>query len=130
MGYMDFADERQCVFWVVKPTIPMKAQDILCPYTATIGIDWADSKHDVFERYVDGSICQHQIASTPEAVGQWLWALRRRAKGGRVAIGVETYRGPLFHSLSQHLDWIDNLPCQSSIFSSLSADVLSQSRQG
>ncbi|HEY1478127.1 MAG TPA: hypothetical protein VGF37_10635 [Chthoniobacterales bacterium] len=62
----------------------MKAQDILCLYTATIGIDWADSKHDVFERYLDGSICQHQIASTPEAVGEWLWALRCRAKGGRV----------------------------------------------
>jgi transposase len=33
--------------------------------------------------------------------------LRSRAKGGRVAIGAELCRGPLFHSLSQHLDWID-----------------------
>jgi transposase len=88
----------------------MKAQDILCPYTVTIGIDWADSKHDVFERYLDGSICQHEIASAPEAVREWLWALRSRAKGGRVALGIETSRGPLFHSLSQHSDWIDIFP--------------------
>ena len=88
----------------------MKTQDLLCPYTVTIGIDWADSKHDVFERYLDGSIYQHQIASAPEAVREWLWAVRSRAKGGRVAIGVEMSRGPLFHSLSQHPDWIDIFP--------------------
>jgi hypothetical protein len=64
----------------------------------------------VFERYLDGSICQHQIASAPEAVEKWLQALCSRAKGGRVTIGIEMSRGPLFHSLSQHPDWIDIFP--------------------
>ena len=107
----------------------MKAQDLLCPYTVTIGIDWADAKHDVFERYLDGSICQHHIASAPEAIGEWLWALRSRAKGGRVAIGVEMSRSPLFHSLSQFgLD--RHLPHQSSHFGPLPANVLSRPSQG
>jgi Transposase len=88
----------------------MKAQDTLPHYSVTIGIDWADSKHDVFERYLDGLICQHQIASAPEAVEKSLQALCSRAKGGRVAIGIEMSRGPLFHSLSQHPDWIDLFP--------------------
>jgi hypothetical protein len=54
----------------------MNAQNMLCPSPVTIGIDWADSKHDVFERYPDGSIRQLQIASSPEGVGEWLLGLR------------------------------------------------------
>lgn len=88
----------------------MNAQNMLFSYAVTIGIDWADAKHDVFERYPDGSVRQLQIASSPEAVWEWLLVLRSRAKGGRVAIGAELCRGPLFHSLSQHLDWIDIFP--------------------
>ena len=85
-------------------------EDTRTPYSVTIGIDWADSKHDVFERHLDGLIYQHQIATAPEAVGEWLAALRSRTKGGRVAVGIEMSRGPLFHTLSQHSDWIDIFP--------------------
>jgi hypothetical protein len=74
----------------------MKAQDTICPYTVTIGIDWADSKHDIFEHYLDGTICQHQIASAPEAVGEWLRALCSRAKSGRVCHWRRNLSWPTF----------------------------------
>jgi hypothetical protein len=45
-------------------------------YTVTVGIDWADLKHDVFERHSDGSLHHQQISSSPEAISNWLFALR------------------------------------------------------
>ena len=79
-------------------------------YAVTVGIDWADSKHDVFERHPDGSLHQYQISSSPEAIANWLFALRSVAAEGRAAVAVEQRRGPLFHRLSQCLDWKDLYP--------------------
>jgi transposase len=80
------------------------------PYAVTVGIDWADLKHDVFERHPDGSLHRQQISSSPEAITNWLFALRSVSAEGRVAVAVEQRRGPLFHCLSQCLDWMDLYP--------------------
>ena len=80
------------------------------PYAVTVGIDWADLKHDVFERHPDGSLHNQQISSSPEAITNWLFALRSVSTQGRVAVAVEQRRGPLFHCLSQCLDWMDLYP--------------------
>jgi len=79
-------------------------------YAVTVGIDWADLKHDVFERHPDGSLHHQQISSSPEAITDWLFALRSVSAEGRVAVAVEQRRGPLFHCLSQCLEWMDLYP--------------------
>ena len=79
-------------------------------YAVTVGIDWADLKHDVFERHPDGSLHHQQISSSPEAITNWLFALRSVSAQGRVAVALEQRRGPLFHCLSQCLDWMDLYP--------------------
>ena len=73
-----------------------------------VGIDWADLKHDVFERHPDGSLHHQQISSSPEAITDWLFALR--SVSDRVAVAVEQRRGPLFHCLIQCLEWMDLCP--------------------
>jgi transposase len=79
-------------------------------YAVTVGIDWADLKHDVFERHPDGSLHHQQISSSPEAITDWLFTLRSVSAEGRVAVAVEQRRGPLFHCLSQCLEWMDLYP--------------------
>jgi Transposase len=79
-------------------------------YAVTVGIDWADLKHDVFEGHPDGSLHHQQINSSAEAISDWLFALRSVSAEGRAAVAVEQRRGPLFHCLSRCLDWMDLYP--------------------
>ena len=37
-------------------------------YAVTVGIDWADLRHDVFERHPDGTLHHQQISSSAEAI--------------------------------------------------------------
>jgi hypothetical protein len=46
------------------------------PYRATIGLDWADQKHDVFVRFANGDSYRRKIDSRPEAIQEWLLELR------------------------------------------------------
>ena len=42
-------------------------------FAATIGLDWADRKHDLWVRPADGSAAQHlQLAQKPEALHEWV----------------------------------------------------------
>ena len=69
-------------------------------YQATIGLDWADQKHDLWIHPADGSRPQHlQLEQTPEAIHQWVAQLRQRFAGGPVALAVETSRGPVLSAL-------------------------------
>jgi hypothetical protein len=45
---------------------------MVCPYAATIGIDWADSKHDVFEPRRDHfeAFDTHEPETQQEMVGE------------------------------------------------------------
>jgi hypothetical protein len=49
-------------------------------YAVTVGIDWADLKHDIFERHSDRSLHQQQISSPAQAVNNWLFELRTIAE--------------------------------------------------
>jgi len=69
-------------------------------YQATIGLDWADQKHDLWIHPADGAKPQHlQLEQTPEAIHQWVAQLRERWGSGAVAIAVETSRGPILSAL-------------------------------
>ena len=52
-------------------------------FAAYIGIDWADQKHDICVSSSPESKPEHQqIASTPEALAEWLHQLRQRFPEG------------------------------------------------
>ena len=72
----------------------------LIEYAATIGLDWADKKHDLWIRPADGGKAQHQqIEQTPEALHGWIARLRERFENRPVAIAIETSRGPVISAL-------------------------------
>jgi transposase len=69
-------------------------------YAATLGLDWADQKHDLWIQPKDGSTGQHlRLEHTPEAIHQWVASLRERFGNGRVALAIETSRGPVISAL-------------------------------
>jgi hypothetical protein len=80
------------------------------PYRATVGIDWADQKHDVFVRFANGDSYRRKIDSRPETIQEWLLELRSACAEGKIAIALEQRRGALFYQLCTHLNWIDLYP--------------------
>ena len=69
-------------------------------FAATIGLDWADQKHDLWIRPADGGKAQHlRLEQTPEALHEWVAKLRERFGNRPIAIGIETSRGPVISAL-------------------------------
>jgi len=69
-------------------------------FAALIGLDWADQKHDVALRVpgaerVETSTFQHE----PQAIADWVSALRQRFGQGPIAICLEQARGALIYAL-------------------------------
>ena len=74
----------------------------LSAYAAFIGIDWADTKHDVCIQGADGAerefaVIPHQV----ERIDEWVQALRRRF-GSPMAVAVELSKGPIVYALQKH----------------------------
>ena len=61
-------------------------------YSAQIGLDWADKKHDVCIQFKSGERVFNVIEHTPEALDTWLKALHKQVKGN---IHIEDDQG--FH---------------------------------
>lgn len=79
-------------------------------FAATIGLDWADQKHDLWLRPADGSKAEHiQLEQTPEALHEWAAKMRQRFANRRIAIAVETSRGPIISALMAY-DFIVLVP--------------------
>lgn len=73
------------------------------PLAAVIGIDWADQHHEVALQDTETAQIERQrLAHTPEAIAEWLAAVRQRFANRAVGIAVETSRGPLIHALLEH----------------------------
>lgn len=69
-------------------------------FAATIGLDWADQKHDLWLRRADGAKTEHIcLEQTPESLHEWAAKLRARFQGRPVAIGIETSRGSVLSAL-------------------------------
>jgi transposase len=71
---------------------------------AWVGLDWADQEHQGRLQAVDGSspVESFVLAQRPEALQDWVSALRTRFPLGRVAIAVEQSRGSLVYALMTH----------------------------
>jgi transposase len=79
-------------------------------FKATIGLDWADRKHDVWLRAAGAAKGERaRLEQSPEAVHAWAAELRARFPEGRVALGIETSRGPVISALLAY-DFIVILP--------------------
>ena len=72
-------------------------------FSALIGIDWADKKHDVCEM-PSGSKEYHYavISSTPESIHAWAMSLKKRYPNKPVAVACELKKGPLIYALSKY----------------------------
>ena len=77
-------------------------QTELSKYTAIIGIDWADKKHDVCV-YVTatGKQILSQIAHQTEKIDEWAQSLYRQY-GGPMAVAVELSKGPIVAALQKY----------------------------
>src|SRR6266404_2587251 len=68
-------------------------------FVATIGLDWADQKHDVWIRPREGKPEHQIIEHTPEALHEWVAKLRTRFPQGQIALALETSRGAVVYAL-------------------------------
>ena len=77
-------------------------------FSAIVGIDWADQKHDIHEYDVEIAkvVSRTVISSRPEVVHEWASLLRQRYPGKPVAIACELKKGPLIFALMKY-DHID-----------------------
>jgi transposase len=71
------------------------------PIAAFVGIDWADEKHDIALRAAEPEtkVERAKIANQPEALSDWVLALRERFTQGKILICLEQSRGALIHFL-------------------------------
>jgi transposase len=86
-------------------------------YAALIGIDWADSKHDIC--LIDPATSQHEASilrhSSP-TIDEWATTLRARFGGEQIAVCLEQSRGPLIYALMKY-DFITLYPVNPSTLS-------------
>jgi transposase len=71
-------------------------------FTAFVGLDWADAKHDFCLQ--PGDIGEREFgafAHQPDAIDAWARALHQRF-GGRIAIALELAKGPVVYALQKY----------------------------
>ncbi len=77
-------------------------QTDLSQFTAVIGIDWADKKHDIcIQDMATGRRRASQVRHRAEDLDEWARSLHRRF-GGRIAIAVELSKGPIINALQKY----------------------------
>jgi len=77
-------------------------QTELSQFTAIIGIDWADKKHDICVQDMEtGRRQASQVRHRAEDLDEWARALYRRY-GGPIAVAVELSKGPIVSALQKY----------------------------
>src|SRR5271167_3446733 len=72
-------------------------------FAATIGLDWADKKHDLWIQAAAGGPPEQQVlAQTPETLHEWAAKMRERFANQRIALAIETTRGPVISALGAY----------------------------
>jgi transposase len=80
----------------------MKAYNVN-DFAALIGIDWADTKHDICE-HPNHTDKYHYciIKSKPEALHEWAMSLKQRYPNQQIAVACELKKGPLIYALAKY----------------------------
>lgn len=74
----------------------------LSQFTAVIGIDWADKKHDVCVQAIDSDVREFsQISHKVGKIHEWAQSMVER-HGGQMAVAVELSRGPIVSALQKY----------------------------
>jgi len=72
-------------------------------FAATIGLDWADQRHNLWILTSTGGKPEHLILEqTPEAIHEWVAKMCARFPNQRIAIAVETSRGAIISALQAY----------------------------
>lgn len=72
-------------------------------FAATIGIDWADRKHDVCEIPANSNSPTYSvIRHTPQSIQHWAMGLLQRYPNQQVAVCCELKKGPLIYALAKY----------------------------
>ncbi|GAA4872654.1 IS110 family transposase [Ferrimonas pelagia] len=80
-------------------------------YSAFVGIDWADQKHDICVQLAESDEREFsQIGSSPESISAWLEELHLQCQG-KIAIAVELKQGPIVYALQQ-FDYVTIFPVE------------------
>ena len=71
-------------------------------FTAFVGLDWADAKHDICVQAADCEAREfdrfpHRVA----AIEEWAHAMQQRF-GGRIAVALELSKGPIVYALQKY----------------------------
>lgn len=78
-------------------------------YSAFVGLDWADAKHDYYIQSLDGSIKSiGVIQHDPAEIERWVTQLHERF-GGKLAFALELSSGPIVYALQKY-EFIDIFP--------------------
>ena len=71
-------------------------------YSAYIGIDWADSKHDVCVQPAEGGQREFsQVSHQVEEIDHWAQSLYQRY-GEKIAVALELSKGPIVYALQKY----------------------------
>jgi hypothetical protein len=71
-------------------------------FTALIGIDWADKKHDVCVQNLDSNQREFtKISHKPEQIDEWARSMYQRY-GGPMAVALELSKGPIVSALQKY----------------------------
>ncbi len=85
------------------------SEDNLSQYSAYIGLDWADTKHDVCVQSAKSGEREFSVVKhNPVALDEWVKDLRKRF-GGMIAVAVELSKGPIV-SVLQRYDFVVIFP--------------------
>jgi transposase len=80
----------------------MKAYNVN-DFAALIGIDWADTKHDICEHPNHTEKYHYTIIkSKPEALHEWAMSLKQRYPNQQIAVACELKKGPLIYALAKY----------------------------
>ncbi len=72
-------------------------------FAATIGLDWADAKHDICLQAAGSEQREFAVLEhRPESIDAWARALRQRFNAQPIAIALELDKGPIVYALRQY----------------------------
>ena len=72
-------------------------------FTAFVGIDWSDTKHDICLQAAHSEEREFAVLPhRPDAIAAWAGALRQRFGGQPVAVCLELAKGPLVYALQKY----------------------------
>src|SRR6266498_523896 len=87
----------------------LKADPLVPPPQACIGLDWGDQKHSFALQARGGQIETGTLEHSAENLHRWLKELEQRFSGRPVRLGIETSRGAVIAALLQY-PWLEIYP--------------------